>query len=79
MTETHLFSASVASRPSGYCRVAARIILTVFFVGFFLLSSQAQEAQSVLGEWYTEEGRAKIEIYECEEGYCGKIVWLKIR
>lgn len=46
---------------------------------FFLLSlssGQAQEAKDVLGEWYTEEEKAKVKIYQCESGYCGKIVWL---
>ena len=41
------------------------------------LPSQAQDAQEVLGNWHTENQRATVEIYECESGYCGKIVELK--
>ncbi len=37
----------------------------------------AQSAEAVVGEWYTSEERAKIEVYNCGEAYCGKIVWLK--
>ena len=37
----------------------------------------AQDADAILGQWYTEEGRSLVEIYKCEQSYCGKIVWLK--
>jgi uncharacterized protein (DUF2147 family) len=35
------------------------------------------EGDAVLGEWITEEGKARVEVYRCGEAYCGKIVWLK--
>lgn len=31
----------------------------------------------ILGYWYTTDGPAKIQVYKCEEKYCGKIVWLE--
>jgi uncharacterized protein (DUF2147 family) len=36
----------------------------------------AGEAGAVLGTWLTTDGKAHIEIYRCEDFYCGKIVWL---
>ncbi len=34
-------------------------------------------ADDVVGVWLTEDGDAKIEIYNCgDKTYCGKIVWL---
>ena len=54
-----------------------RFALTVLLYGSLVLPVSAQEAQDVLGKWYTEDNRATVEIYECEEGFCGKIVALK--
>jgi uncharacterized protein (DUF2147 family) len=39
--------------------------------------SFAQDADSIVGQWYTEEGRSIVEIYKCDTYYCGKILWLK--
>jgi uncharacterized protein (DUF2147 family) len=52
-------------------------ILTVVF--FFLSSVYvpAQDHDSILGAWYTENDRSLVEIYQCDKLYCGKIVWLK--
>lgn len=38
----------------------------------------ADEADNILGLWTTAEGKSKVEIYRCENKYCGKITWLKI-
>lgn len=45
----------------------------------FLLTAQAfgSGADEILGIWINEEGRAKIEIFDCRGRYCGKIIWLK--
>lgn len=37
----------------------------------------AVEKDDILGVWLNQEKDAKIEIFSCEEKYCGKIVWLK--
>lgn len=50
--------------------------LMFFIISLFSSSAQAQQGEDVLGEWYTEEEKAKVEIYQCESAYCGKIVWL---
>ncbi len=57
------------------------INLTVVLGGILLACTSpyalAQSASDVLGEWYTEDQKAKVEIYQCDDNYCGKIVWLK--
>lgn len=43
----------------------------------FLLSAALPGNDSILGEWYTTDKGAKVQIYECDGGkLCGKIVWL---
>jgi uncharacterized protein (DUF2147 family) len=34
------------------------------------------EAKGILGTWLTTDGKAHIEIFQCGDLYCGKIVWL---
>ncbi len=38
---------------------------------------QAQNQDAIGGKWWNQEKDAQIEIYTCNEKYCGKIVWLK--
>ncbi len=52
------------------------VVGVVFFFSA-CLPGRAQNADAVLGEWYTEEGKAKVEIYVCDSSYCGKIIWLQ--
>lgn len=33
-------------------------------------------AEEILGTWLTADGKAHIEIFQCGDRYCGKIVWL---
>ena len=48
---------------------------------FFILSLQASAidpgADEILGMWLNHEKDAHIEVYKCEDTFCGKIVWLK--
>jgi uncharacterized protein (DUF2147 family) len=38
----------------------------------------AANADDILGEWITQEGKARVLIYRCErDQYCGKVVWLR--
>ncbi|OGW45632.1 MAG: hypothetical protein A2Y66_07855 [Nitrospirae bacterium RBG_13_41_22] len=56
------------------------IRLLVFFVTMMLFTATnvfAQNSDAVVGEWYTAEGTSIMEIYKCDDLYCGKIVWLK--
>ena len=45
----------------------------------FALGAQGTvpESDEVLGNWLTEEGKAVVEIFRCEEKYCGRIAWLR--
>lgn len=49
--------------------IACLLLLPAFSFG--------QDADSIVGQWYTEEGRSIVEIYKCDRYYCGKILWLK--
>ncbi len=49
----------------------------IFLVFIFSFSIQASEPDAVLGFWFADEGKSKIEIYKCKTKYCGRIVWLK--
>lgn len=52
--------------------------LTLSVLFFLLVASlHAQQADAILGEWYTTERDAKIEIYKEGKTYAGKIVWLE--
>ena len=37
----------------------------------------AQSADDILGVWYTEGGKSKVEITKKDGKYSGKIIWLK--
>ncbi|WP_236136223.1 DUF2147 domain-containing protein [Mongoliitalea daihaiensis] len=48
------------------------------FVFFFIQSALfAQQGDEILGEWYTTERDAKIEIFKEGNLYSGKVVWLE--
>jgi uncharacterized protein (DUF2147 family) len=53
----------------------------LFWLIFLLLviggRAMAEEADAIVGEWYTEENKALVEIYKADGVYNGKIVWLK--
>jgi uncharacterized protein (DUF2147 family) len=34
-------------------------------------------SDDILGVWNTAEGRSRVEVYQCADRYCGKIIWLK--
>ncbi|MDP7416495.1 MAG: DUF2147 domain-containing protein [Desulfobacterales bacterium] len=52
-------------------------ILIACMLLFMFTSSLAQEADDIIGEWYTAEGKSLVKIYKCNDLYCGKIIWLK--
>lgn len=37
----------------------------------------ADDPNAVLGTWTVENGKAKVQFYQCGSDYCGKIVWLR--
>lgn len=55
------------------------MLRTVFFTliaTIFFAHIQAQ-SDALLGVYLNSEGSAKIEIFKCDDVYCGKIVWLE--
>ncbi len=55
-----------------------------FFLGVFLMglmgpvsAESKRDGDEIVGLWWTDDKRAKIEIYKKGEEYWGKIVWLK--
>jgi len=55
-------------------RIALLLVLGVM-VGF--TGASAQEADAIVGRWYTEDQKALVEIYNEAGVYNGRIVWLK--
>ena len=50
--------------------------LTVAFSLIFL-TEQAAFAEDIDGIWLTENRKAKVDIYSCDDNKCGKIIWLE--
>jgi uncharacterized protein (DUF2147 family) len=53
-----------------------RLIAGVLFCTL-LMADPAKADETLLGVWLHENQRIHIEIFPCENLYCGKIVWLK--
>ena len=56
------------------------VLCLLFFFSAATASADEVKPDDIVGIWLIEEdGEAveKVEIYRCEEKYCGKIVWLK--
>ena len=55
-----------------------KLLMLVACMTLFLAANVcAQDSDAILGEWYTKDAKALVEIYKCNDLYCGKIVWLK--
>ena len=54
-------------------------VVVLAFAGAMLLMTALASAgaDDILGDWNNEEKDAKIEIYKCDDRYCGKIIWSK--
>ena len=54
-------------------------VVVLAFAGAVLLMTALASAgaDDILGDWNNEEKDAKIEIYKCDDRYCGKIIWSK--
>jgi len=48
-------------------------VVLIFVAG----NTWAAEAEDILGLWLTQDGKAKVQMFQCDNKYCGKIVWLK--
>lgn len=52
-------------------------LMSLAVVMMFSAFSFAQNADDIIGTWYTEGGKSKIEITKKDGKYSGKIIWLK--
>jgi uncharacterized protein (DUF2147 family) len=78
----HRFTATGMVPMNTFRSFVVRSLLLVFAVAGARIVAHAQvqqadPADTILGEWLTGEGKAKVQIYKCDTLYCGKIVWLK--
>lgn len=54
------------------------MVSAVIAVTFGLLAAlPARAADGPAGTWLTEDGEAKVLIYDCGGAFCGRITWLK--
>ena len=65
----------IMSRP--FCRVFLFCTILLLVLVASLVPCLAQGNDDILGVWNNQEGTSRIEIFNCEGKYCGKIVWLK--
>lgn len=52
------------------------LLVIVLFLGV-QVSAQSPKADDILGHWFNEEKDAKVEIYQENGKYYGKVVWLE--
>ena len=60
--------------------VVKRLFILIGCIALLMaMGARAQDTpgDAVLGRWFTEGDKAVVEIFRCEDRYCGKIVWLK--
>jgi uncharacterized protein (DUF2147 family) len=61
--------------------VKPKRIVCAFLLAVMCLASPAVvlggDAEGIVGVWNTSENDARIEIYKCDTGYCGKIAYLQ--
>lgn len=55
---------------------ALALVLSISYLLFPAKLLLAGSKDGVLGQWYTTDKGAKVEIYQCGDKLCGKIVWL---
>ena len=60
-------------RTNSLLPIASLVGVVMFFFGSL---TQAQ-AETPIGQWMTEGDLSRVEIFQCEEALCGRIVWLK--
>jgi len=49
----------------------------VLFAGAVRAQTGNSEADAILGEWLTAEGKARVLVFKNGDTYAGKIIWLK--
>ena len=57
--------------------ISALFLLFVIITSAINAQPDKTEGNQILGIWLTGNEKAKVEIFKCEDEYCGKIVWLR--
>ena len=76
----HMYPGMYSKLPGKKDPAGIRLfVLTVCLILLMAVGAWAQETpgDAGLGQWLTEGDKAVVEIFKCEDRYCGKIVWLK--
>ena len=63
-----------SSKPKSKNRVKKTVFLLIFLLPIVI---HAQNAEAILGTWLVQKRDAKIEIYEKDNAFFGKIIWLE--
>ena len=58
-------------------RVLPLLIVCIVLAMAATAHAAEADASAILGRWYTDGDESIVEIYNCGESYCGKIVWLQ--
>ncbi|MDR0620245.1 MAG: DUF2147 domain-containing protein [Bacteroidales bacterium] len=58
-------------------KIKLRFCSPIFIVTFFFLCSFPANSQDITGIWLTEKSESKIEIYEDNGIFFGKVLWIK--
>ncbi|MBI5326118.1 MAG: DUF2147 domain-containing protein [Ignavibacteriae bacterium] len=52
-------------------------LIGILFISEIIVAQVAKDFDTVLGNWITGKGDAKVQIYKKNNKYFGKIIWLK--
>ncbi len=50
---------------------------TIAFLLMFSFNVKAEKSEDILGQWYSENNESLIEIYQKNNKFYGKLIWLK--
>ncbi|MCF6331788.1 MAG: DUF2147 domain-containing protein [Draconibacterium sp.] len=51
-------------------------LIILFFLGIYVLSTTAQEADKIVGVWWNDEKTSKIEVEKVDGKYIGTVVYM---
>lgn len=71
-----LFGMRPLARPARLARPVAAAT-TAAFVLVILSTTDSPAAPSPVGRWYAEGGAAQVEVSQCGDALCGRVVWLR--
>jgi uncharacterized protein (DUF2147 family) len=73
------FCVGMKSRPAPHSQAAlVRRAAAVLVIGAATaLSPRAADGATAVGRWYAEGGAAQVEISQCGDRLCGRVVWLR--